>query len=224
MRVRWFSLFTRLTLRDVAARLKDSPYKDGAPDGFVVEQLRSDVLEASLIQRLQTTHEAIDPFGFKEQFDVIEYVRTQFRLDATRNVIELRDPGRSSSKLVSRLLEVLGANFTIEEETVNPLVWANKFREVVDLYGSIEKVQIGSVALGENTVAQVVVKGSSDVADSAIKFVAPSEYTLEKVQLKLRSARGSVTFQRNSSVVLSAGFDDRLMDALRDSLSETKVT
>ncbi len=223
MRVRWYGLFTRLTLRDVAAQLRDVPYKDGSADGFVVEQLRSDVLEASLIQRLQTTHEAIDPFGFKEQFEVIEYVRTQFRLNSTRNVIELRDPGRSSSKLVSRLLEVLGANFTIEEETVNPLVWANKFREMVDLYGSIERVQIGSVALRENTVAQVVVRGSSDVADAAIKFVAPSEYTLEKVQLKLRSARGSVTFQRNSSVVLSAGFDERLMDALRDSLRETRT-
>lgn len=223
MRVRWYGLFTRLTLRDVAAQLKDVPYKDGSTDGFVVEQSRSDVLEASLIQRLQTTHEAIDPFGFKEQFDVIEYVRTHFRLNFTQNVIELRDPGRSSSKLVSRLLEVLGANFTIEEETVNPLLWANKFREMVDLYGSIEKVQIGSVALGENTVAQVVVKGSSDVADAAIKFVAPSEYTLEKAQLKFRSARGSVTFQRNSSVVLSAGFDERLMDALRDSLRETRT-
>ncbi|WP_064694516.1 hypothetical protein [Rhizobium aegyptiacum] len=220
MRVRWYGLQTDLKTSVIAAHLKDMPYREGSPDGFVVEQLRPNFLEACLIQRLQTTHETTDPFGHQEKYEIVEYLRTHFRISPEKASLELRDPGRAGSVLVGRLVEALNHQFSIEELSIDPLAWATRFREIVGVYGAVERVQIGSVAIAESAVGQVLVKGSGDIADAAIKFVAPAEYSLEKVQLRFRSARGSISFQRNASVVLSASFDEQWMDALRDSLRE----
>lgn len=222
MRIRWYRMQTGLEANAIAAHLKDIPYRDGHPDGFVVELLRPTFIEACLIQRLQTTHETIDPFGNEEKYELVEYLRTHFRINPEKSSLELRDPGRTGSRLVSRLLEALNGRFSIEESSIEPLEWATKFREMVGVYGSIERVQIGSVALAENVVGQLLVKGTGDVADAALKFVAPAQYSLEKVQLRFREARGSITFQRNSSVVLTTEFDDQWMDALRLSLHEVQ--
>ncbi|WP_026622593.1 hypothetical protein M728_005708 (plasmid) [Ensifer sp. WSM1721] len=222
MRVRWYGLQTELEASAIAGHLKNMPYKDGSPDGFVVEQLRPNFLEACLIQRVQTTHETIDPFGHEEKYEIVEYLRTHFRISPETSSLELRDPGRTGSKLVSRLLEALNHRFAIEQSSIDPLAWATRFREIVGVYGAIERVQIGSVAIGESAVGQVLVKGSGDIADAAIKFVSPAEYSLEKVQLRFRSARGLISFQRNASVVLSSSVDEQWMDALRNSLREVQ--
>ncbi|EKJ93035.1 hypothetical protein C241_27165 [Bradyrhizobium lupini HPC(L)] len=222
MRVRWYGLHTELTTSDIAEYLKNMPYRDGSSDGFFVERLRSNFLEASLIQRLQTTHETTDPFGHQEKYEIVEYLRTYFRISPETASLELRDPGRFGSRLLSRLVEALDHRFSIEEPSIDPLVWATRFREIVGVYGSIEKVQIGSVAIADGAVGQVLVKGSGDIADAAIKFVAPAKYSLEKVQLKFRAARGSISFQRNASVIFSTGLDEQWMDALRDSLREVQ--
>jgi hypothetical protein len=220
MRVRWYGLQTDLETSAIAAHLKNMPYRDGSPDGFVVEQLRPNFLEACLIQRLQTTYETTDPFGHRENYEIVEYLRTHFRISPEIASLELRDPGRTGSRLVNRLVEALDHRFTIEESVIDPLAWANRFREIVGVYGSIERVQIGSVAIAESAVGQVLVKGSGDIADAAIKFVAPAKYSLEKVQLKFRAARGSISFQKNASVLISSNIDEQWMNALRDSLRE----
>ncbi|MCM2438473.1 hypothetical protein HGO34_01920 [Agrobacterium vitis] len=220
MRVRWYGLRTELRTNVIAAHLKKMPYRDGSPDGFVVEQLRPNFIDACLIQRLQTTHETIDPFGHQEKFELVEYLRTHFRISPDTSSLELRDPGRTGSRLISRLMEALNHRFSIEETSIDPLAWATRFREIVGVYGSIERVQIGSVAIADSAVGQLLVKGSGDIADAAIKFIAPADYSLEKVQLRFRSTRGSISFQRNASVILSSSFDEQWMDALRDSLRE----
>lgn len=223
MRVRWYGLRTELQPNVIAGRLKSMPYQVGAPDGFVVEQLRPGSLEACLIQRIHTMHETIDPFGHEQRYEIVDYLRTQFRISPDRSSLELRDPGRNGSKLVSRLLEVLGDQFSVEESLVNPLSWAMRFREIVGTHGVIERVQIGSVAIADGAVGQVLVKGTGDIADVAIKFVAPADYSLEKVQLKFRASRGSISFQRNASVVLSSSADEAWMDALRNSLQDVQT-
>lgn len=222
MRIRWYRLQTELEITAIAAHLNNMPYRNGSVDGFVVEQLRPNFLEALLIQRLQTTHETTNPFGYQEKYEIVEYLRTHFRISPERASLELRDAGRTGSRLVSRLSEALNYQFSIEESSVDPLAWATKFREILGVYGSVEKVQIGSVAIGESAVGQVLVKGSGDIADVAIKFVAPAKYSLEKAHLKFRSPRGSISFQRNASVVLSSKLEDQWMDALRDSLREVQ--
>lgn len=222
MRIRWYGLHTELSVGAIAAHLKSMPYENGSTDGFIVEQLRTSYVEACLVQRLQTSHETTDPFGHRERYDIVEYLRTHFRLTPETASLELRDPGRTGSRLVSRLAEALDHRFSIEELSVDPLAWANRFREIVGVYGSIEMVQIGSIAIAESVVGQLLVKGSGDVAGAAVKFVTPAEYSLEKVQLKFRAERGSISFRRNASVVLSSGFNEQWMGALRDSLRETQ--
>ncbi|WP_392709574.1 hypothetical protein [Rhizobium ruizarguesonis] len=224
MRVRWYGLHTKLEASEIAGQLKSLPYTDDSRDGFLVDHLRADFVQGSLVQRLQTFHETIDPFGHAEKYEVVEYVRSRFRLSPKTSSLELTDPGRVGNRLVSRLSEALGFAFSIEEISVDPLAWASNFRETVGIYGSIERVQIGSVAVGNGAVGQVLVKGSGDVAEAAIQFVAPAEYKLEKVQLKFRSARGSISFQRNAAVVLSSSVEDEWMEALRHSLQESTNT
>ncbi|MBB4587947.1 hypothetical protein GGE50_003851 [Rhizobium leguminosarum] len=225
MRVRWYGLQTKLEANAIAGQLKRLPYSDGSQDGFLVDHLRPGFVEASLVQRLQTIHETTDPFGHAEKYEVVEYLRARFRISPEASSFELRDPGRASTRLVSRLLEALDHQFSIEEISVDPLAWAAKFRETVGVYGSIERVQIGSVAIADGAVGQVLVKGSGDIAEAAIRFVSPAEYKLEKVQLKFRSARGSISFHRNAAVALSSSVDDDWMEALRRSLQElTRAT
>lgn len=220
MRIRWYGMQTTLDAGAIATHLKRMPYEIGSPDGFVVQQLRPDFLEAFLIQRLHTMHETVDPFGHEEKYEIVEYLRTHFRISPGVSFLELRDPGRVGSRLVSRLLEALNQQFSIEESTVDPLVWATKFRERVGIFGSIERVQIGSVAIADGVVGQVLAKGSGDIAQAVIEFVAPAGYEIEKVQLKFRTARGSISFQRNATAVISSNLDDHWMEALRMSLRE----
>lgn len=219
MRIRWLGFQTNLDASAITSHLQNYPYEDDAQNGFRVEQMRSSFVEACLIQRLQTTHEITDPYGRREYYDIVEYLRTHFRINPNSASLELRDAGRTASRLLSRLMEALDQQFLVEEISVDPLTWANAFREIIGVYGSIDRVQIGSIAVGESAVGQVLVKGNDDVSEAAISFIAPAKYTLEKVQLKLRSKRGSISFQRNASVVVSSRFDEKLMDALRESLA-----
>ncbi|WP_180897299.1 hypothetical protein [Martelella soudanensis] len=223
MRIRWYGLHTELDAGAIATLLRKRPYESGAPDGFVVEQLRSNYVEACLIQRQQITHEAVDPFGNQESYEIVEYLRTKFRITPETNSLEMHDPKRGNSRLIGRLAEALDQRFSIEEAYIDPLAWANGFRNLVGLFGVIERIQIGSIAVADGVVGQVLVKGSGEVADAAIKFVAPASYSLEKVQLRFSSARGAISFQRNSSVVLSSGYDDQWLDALRESLYQLQT-
>lgn len=223
MRIRWYGLQTSLDAVAIAGHLKQMPYEPGSPDGFVVHHSRPEFLEGFLVQRLLTTHETVDPFGHEETYEIVDYLRSHFRINPGTSSLELRDPGRAGSRLVSRLLDALNSQFFIEEKNVDPLSWANRFRDIVGVYGSIERIQIGSIAIAEGIVGQVLAKGGGDIADAAIRFVAPAGYLVEKVQLKFRSTRGSISFQRNSTVVLSASVDDLWMDALRSSLRDVQA-
>ncbi len=218
MRLRWYRLTTDLQTKTIATSLNRMAYKEGAIDGFIIEKLHPEFLEAFLVQRVQTEYESIDPFGNTERYEFVEYIKTYFRLSTRDATLELLDPGHSGSKLISRLLEALGQKFYIEELAVNPLAWANAFRAEVGLYGTVEKIQIGSIAIGGSAVGQLLVKGSGDIAEVAIEFVSPSDYCLEKVQVKFGAYRGSVSFQKNGSVFLSSAISEQWRDPFRNSL------
>lgn len=222
MRVRWYRIQTKLALREISEYLKKAHFKEGGSEGFVLDRLRASYIEAHFLQKVYRVFDTIDAYGQQNKIELVDYVRNYFQINPSASLIELHNPSRAGTRLFGRLADALNNEFSVEEWSVDPLAWASRFRAIVGVYGAVNKMQIGSIAIAEGAVGQVLVKGSGDVANAAIKFMSQEKYTVEKVQVNFRAARLSIFFQKNASVILSPGIKDEWMIALRDSLRDVQ--
>ncbi|EJN05349.1 hypothetical protein [Phyllobacterium sp. YR531] len=207
------------SIREFGDRLQALRYVDGADEGFLVEQAGPIRIQATFVERIQRTEAVIDPFGREEKFELVEYRKSEFSISEGPTGFEIKDAGRGSSRLISKLLEAVNFDFTISPIAVDPLVWAAKFQEHADRRGLIDKVQIGSIRIGQGAVAQLLVKGTVDVAAAATKFVGEFAYEIERVQLRLAAKQGSIVFLATGAVSITSYIEKDWLGPIRSSLA-----
>lgn len=220
-RYKWFRAEWPFPMRTLAERLKAKSFGDGSSDGFVIDRLRDDFIEARYVERVEYTDKVVDPFGKELSFERVEFKQWEFRASSTGPGLELLDAPRSTQGLVSRLTEASDFALAISPLSVNVLAWAASFQELAKVSGIVDSLQVGALELERGILAKTVIKGDRDVREACTLLTKGKRYSLEKVQLRLQGTKNDVILLTNlGSAKVDVDDPSELVVALRQSLAD----
>lgn len=218
-RYRWFRAEWPISMRQLAKRLKAKQFADGSTDGFVVDRVRDDYVEARYIERFEVEEVVTDPFGKELTFQRVEFKQSAIRASGGTVGLELRDAPRSTHGLVSRLSEANDFSLAIIPISVDVVAWATSFQQLSRLEVIVDSLQIGDLELGSGVSAKIVVKGAKDVRNYSKVLTSGRRHKVEKVQVRFSGAYvGRAVLAHQGAVAIGASRSDAIAEILRESL------
>lgn len=218
-RYRWLRAKWPISMRMLAKRLKSKAFEGEETEGFVLDRVRDDYVEARFVEKVEYDDTVTDPFGAESSFHRIEYRKCEFKATLDGPGLELVDAPRGVQTMVSRLAEATEFSLAISPLSVNVLVWARNVQRQLGAVGVVDSLQVGAVELASGVQAKAVIKGSSDVLAAANKLVEGKKHVIEKVQLRFAAPMRATVLLTSGAV---ARFDqepsDELLFAVRSSL------
>ena len=220
-RYRWLRAKWPLSMRVLAKRLKARSFEGDLPEGFVLDRVRDDYLEARFIERVEYDDTVTDPFGKELSFHRVEYRQCEFRASVDGPGLELIDAPRSVQAMISRLAEVTDFGLAISPLTVDTLAWARHLQRYMNITGMVDSLQVGSVELAPGIVAKMLVRGSSDVLNASKDLIEERRHIIEKVQLRLIGAHKTTIVLASSGMArIDSDVTTDILDSVRRSLVE----
>lgn len=215
-RYRWLAVQWPIDLRTLGKRLQARPFGGDATHGFVVDRIRDDMLEARYVERIEYTETITDPFGNELSFDRVEFRQSFFRASAHGPGLEVRDPPRSLQPLLNRLSEATDFEVAITPYTVDVLAWATKLQAGTGLPLVVDSLQMSSLQVEDGITAKIVIKGNRDVRAASKTLAANRQFRMERIQLRLGPATGSLVLSSTCSATLNVDDpDDFLLEQVR---------
>jgi hypothetical protein len=219
-RYRWFRAEWPISMRALAKRLKSKPFIADESEGFVIDRVRDDFLQARFVERMEYDDTVTDPFGKELSFHRVEFRQCEFRASTDSPGLELVDAPRSVQALVSRLAEASEFSLAISPLSVDVLAWATSVQKLLNLQGVVESLQIGSLELGPGITAKAVIRGSTDVLESGAALIKGRRHAMEKVQLKFPgSKRTNLLLTSVGALKVEAERPDEIVSTVRQSLA-----
>lgn len=219
-RVRWLSAKWPVSMRTLGGKMKAQLFTPDSFDGFVIERIRDNFIEAHFIEKLTYQETTTDPFGKEEVLDRVAYRNVDFTLFSDYPNIELRNSQRSTKEFVSRLLELCDFSLSITPVSVNLLDWVQAIQAGAKQKLLVDSLQIAGLELEEGVRAKVLLKGEKDVREAMQHLSAKKKFTLEKVQVKLTMGIQTIPVQlaNTGSVKIPAEHFNDLVPLLRSTL------
>lgn len=220
-RYRWMQADWPVSIRTLAKRVRERPFSLGESNGFILDRVRDDFLEARYIERYEFQETVADPFGKLLTFDRLEFRQAVFRASLSWPGLELVNASRSSLSLVNQLIETSNFTLPIAPLTVDALRWANAFQQAIDSPIVIDSVQLGSLQVEDRVKAKVILRGDKDVRAACKELIHGRQHILEKLRCRIIRGhlRTSVLIANNAAAKIEGhGLHDELLWALRASL------
>lgn len=218
-RYRWLTVQWPIALSTLGERLKARPFGGDVTHGFVVDRIRNDILEARYVERIEYTERITDPFGNELLFDRIEFRQSFFCASTRGPGLEVRDPPRSLQPLMNRLSEATDFEVAINPCKVDVLVWAENFQARIGRPLVVDSLQMNSLQVEDGIMAKILIKGSRDVRTACTALAANRNFQLEKIQLRLEGAAGTVVLSSGGAATLKADDPEgTLLEHLRGAL------
>lgn len=219
-RYRWFKAEWPFSMRALAKRLKTKQFVGDENEGFVIDRVRDDFVQARFVERIEYDETVTDPFGKELSFHRVDFKQCEFRASSDSPGLELVDAPRSVQALVSRLAEASEFSLAISPLNVDVLAWASSVQKLLNLQGIVESLQIGSLELGPGITAKAVIKGSADVLASGTALVEGRRHSIEKVQLKFPGSKRTNLLLTNAGVLkVESERPDEIAATARQSLA-----
>jgi hypothetical protein len=195
-------------------------------DGFVIDRVRDDYIEAHYIEKLSYQETVTDPFGQESTFERVGYRQIDFTLYADFPNIELRDAHRSTREFVSKLLELCNFSMTIEPLSVDLLDWVTRFESILEARVLIDSLQVSGIEVEPGIYAKMLLKGDGDVRPALERVSSKRKFELEKLQMRIPISGHTVRLQIASSATanIPEDFWDDMLPALRNSLAAQRST
>lgn len=219
-RVKWFGFKSKLSVTELAARLKQRAYNVQRGDGFVLEQVRSTHLVARYVERVHRVDEVFDSFGNPETSERFEYRRHQFRVSTDGPGLELMDPTRNARTLVSRLLEVTDFDLVVAPISVDPWVWVSEIQALLGTSGVVDRVQARNVQIDADALATVQIDSNVDALSGFQRFVRRPDFRLDKVRIRFPLKGGTLMATSAGGLEVTRGDAETVIDFARASLSQ----
>jgi len=221
-RVRWLSAKWPVSMRTIASRMKNHLFVAGSVDGFVVDRVRDDFIEAHYIEKISYKEVITDPFGEQSVFERIGYRQIDFTLHSEFPNIELCDPHRNTRAFTSRILELCDFAVSIEPLSLNLLNWVSQIEEQLETSVLIDSLQISGVELESGVRSKMLISGIKDVRPAMAKITHDRSFELEKLQMKVRLDSSIIPVQISNlgAAKIPAEFWRDLRPALREALSK----
>jgi hypothetical protein len=184
-RYRWLNAEWPMTTRTLAKRIRQQEFGEGRANGFILDRVRDDALEARFVERYEYTETVSDPYGKELTFERLEFRQAAFRATASWPGIEIVDAPRSTQSLVSSLLEACNFELSISPINVNVMEWANELQHALGADALIDSLQIAALVVAEGVKGKVLLKGDKDVRAAYKALVHGRSHLLEKLQLRM---------------------------------------
>jgi hypothetical protein len=206
-------------MRLLAKRLRSKSFDGEQVEGFVLDRVRDDFVDARFVEKIEYEDTVIDPFGVESSYHRVEYRKCEFKAMLNGPGLELVDAPRGVQTLVSRLAEVTDFSLSISPLSVDVLVWATLVQKHLNVDGVVDSLQVGAVELSKGVQAKAVMKGDGDVLAATRALVHGKQHVIEKVQIRF-SGPNRITLLLTKSGV--ARFDqepsEELLSIVRSSL------
>ena len=220
-RVRWLSAKWPVSMRTIASRMKNRLFVAGSVDGFVVDRVRDDFIEAHYIEKISFQEVITDPFGEQSLFERVGYRQINFTLHSGFPNIELSDPHRNTRAFTSRILELCDFAVSIEPLSLNLLDWVSQIETRLETSVLIDSLQISGVELEPGVQSKMLIHGLSDVRPAMDKITQDRNFELEKLQMKVKVDSRLIPVQISNigAAKIPEEFWRDFRPALRDALS-----
>jgi len=220
-RVRWLSANWPVSMRVLGSRMKDYQFTPDSFDGFVIERIRDNTIEARFIEKIIYSEITIDPFGREETFERVTYRSVNFSLFSEFPHIELRNCQRSTKEFVSKLLELCNFSLSVSSISVNLFDWVEELQQYIEQSLYIDSLQLSGLVLEDGVSAKVLLKGNKDVREAVNRLATNKNFNLDKLQVKVRIAQKIVPIHLNSSgaAMVPSDFFEEFLPLIRSSLA-----
>lgn len=200
--------------------MKTQLFAPNSFDGFVIDRIRDNAIDARFIEKLTYQETTTDPFGNQEVFDRVVYRDVDFTLFSEFPNIELRNSQRSTKEFVSKLLELCNFSLTVTPVSVNLLDWVQAFQQRIDQKLLVDSLQVSGLELEDGVRAKILLKGEKDVREALQHISVKKKFVLEMVQVKVMMGSQIVPIHLTSSgsMKVSANHLNELLPLLRSSL------
>lgn len=219
-RYRWFKVQWPMPMPVLAKQLKVKLFQDDSMDGFLIDRVRDDFVEARFFQKASYTATIVDPFGRESNYEHLHYTCCEFMASCIQPGLELLNAPRSINGFVSRLLEVSNFSISVQPIQVNVYAWADKLLSCSEIEFTVDSLQIGSIILERGTTAKALIMGNKDVRQICDTFLSGKKYTIEKLRLNAYGRHhGTIVITNTGTARIAMEEPDMIADALRRSLS-----
>lgn len=218
-RYRWLKARWPISMRLLAKRLRSKAFDGEQVEGFVLDRVRDDFIDARFVEKIEYEDTVTDPFGVESSYHRVEYRKCEFKAMLNGPGLELVDAPRGVQTLVSRLAEVTDFALSISPLSVDVLAWATVVQQRLNVAGVVDSLQVGAVELSKGVQAKAVVKGHGDVLAATKALVQGKQHIIEKVQIRFSGPKRMTLLLTKSGV---ARFDqepsEELLSIVRASL------
>ena len=218
-RYRWLKARWPISMRVLAKQLRAKEFDGIQVEGFVLDRVRDDFIDARFVEKVEYDDIVTDPFGVESSFHRVEYRKCEFKAMLDGPGLELVDAPRTVQTMVSRLAEATDFALAISPLSVDVLAWATAVQHRLNVAGVVDSLQVGAVELSQGVQAKAVVKGVGDVLAATQALVHGKQHVIEKVQIRFSGSKRITLLLTKSGV---ARFDhdpsEELLTIVRSSL------
>jgi len=187
-------------MRHLAERLRSQSFEGEQVEGFVLDRVRDDFVDARFVEKIEYEDTVVDPFGVESTYHRVEYRKFEFKAMLNGPGLELVDAPRGVQTLVSRLAEVTDFALSISPLSVDVLAWATVVQERLNVAGVVDSLQVGAVELYKGVQAKAVMKGDGDVLAATKALVHGKQHIIEKVQIRFSEPKRMTLLLTKSGV------------------------
>jgi hypothetical protein len=206
-------------MRLLAKRLRSQSFDGQQVEGFVLDRVRDDFVDARFVEKIEYEDTVVDPVGVESSYHRVEYRKCEFKAMINGPGLELVDAPRGVRTLVSRLAEVTDFTLSISPLSVDVLAWATVVQQRLNVAGVVDSLQVSAVELAKGVQAKAVMKGDGDVLAATKALVHGKQHIIEKVQIRFSGPKRMTLLLTKSA---AARFDqepsEELLSIVRSSL------
>jgi hypothetical protein len=213
-RLRWLEMELPFSIRSFASKLKGKAFTNDLTDGFLVDRVRDNHLEARYVEKVPIVETVVDPLGNEHSYERVDYRQTEFRLTTDYPHLELTDAPRGIQSFTSRLSELGNFSLSVSPIEVKVLRWAQRLSESDADRFVVDAAQASDLVMDENITARIILSGTVDVRRTLDRFTKGRNPTLDWVQVRFEQGRENAKF-----ILLSDGSARVLADTTQGMVS-----
>ncbi len=217
-RVRWHEASWSASFRSITSSMRKHVFGPNDNDGFMIQRVRADSIEAVHIEKFVTDEVIVDPFNNQQVVERTSYRKVNFRLSSEFPQFEVRDPPRLLNGFFSSLSEATTFELSVSNVAVDLAKWLTCLENFVHEPLLIDVLQIGALQVEQGIGASVLLRGDRDVRLAMAKLTQRKPHVLDRMHLQLplpNGGKAAVTIHRSGTATFGSGQTEEAVMLLR---------
>ena len=223
-RHRWFEVNWPISISHIASRMQNLAFDLKSNNGFILDRVRRDYIEAKFVQKMVVDETTLDPFGNQVEFSRTEFRQWHFRAQQSGPGLEIIDAPRSNHQFLSKISEVCDFSISVREASVDLMLWYEKIMQNKEISAIVDLLQFSQIDLQNGISLRTTIKSKKDLIDDMKLKFATGTTRVEKMRLRLDGRyRGFLVIGDNLSLVLDATYEDELASMVRKTIPDLQI-